>query len=414
MRRPTQLLLVSLLALAAASPMAGVAAVREAPQALFTGRDLFGLEVASDPQIRPDGDLIAYVRATNDIMVDRAVRSIWLVDAKTGVQTPLVAGPGSAMSPRWSPDGQRLAYVQVTPDAGAQIYVQWVATGRSARVATLEEAPRDLTWSPDGKTLAFTMLTADDGAKLGSAPEGKPDNAKWAPALTVETRVNFREDGEGVLKPGYSKIYAVSAEGGAPRQLTFGKFDDRGPLSFTKDGRYLLFSANRAEGWERDGNQTEIWRLALADGSLKALTSRIGPDANPVVSPDGRQIAYVGYDDARRRGYENQRLYVMDVDGGNSRVLTPNLDRSAEAPFWSADGRSLYFGYDEHGVARVARVGLFSGEIETIAAGLTGPGLDRPYSGGQFTVARDGTVAFTQGSTSRPSDVAVVKKGGEA
>ncbi|PXA86794.1 peptidase S9 family protein, partial [Caulobacter sp. D4A] len=216
------------------------------------------------------------------------------------------------------------------------------------------------------------------------------------------------------LKPGYSKIYTVSAEGGAPRQLTFGRFDDRGPLSFTKDGRYLLFSANRSEGWERDGNQTEIWRLTLADGALKALTSRIGPDASPVVSPDGRQVAYVGYDDSRRRGYENQRLYVMDIDGGNSRVLTGGLDRSVDAPVWSADGRSLYVDYDDHGSVRVARVGLFSGEIETIVAGLNGAGLDRPYSGGQFTVARDGTVAFTQGSTSRPSDIAVAKKGAEA
>ncbi|MBI1686043.1 alpha/beta hydrolase family protein [Caulobacter hibisci] len=413
MRRSTQLLLASLLALTAAGPMAG-AAVRETPQALFTGRDLFGLEVAADPQIRPDGDLIAYVRATNDIMVDRAVRSIWLVDAKTGSQTPLVSGPGSAMSPRWSPDGQRLAYVQVTPDAGAQLYVQWVATGRTARLATLEEAPSDLTWSPDGKTLAFTMLTADEGARLGSAPEGKPENAKWAPALTVETRITFRGDGEGALKPGFSKIYTVSAEGGAPRQLTFGKFDDRGPLSFTKDGRYLLFSANRAEGWERNPAEAEIWRLTLADGALKALTSRVGPDANPVVSPDGRQVAYLGYDDTRRRGYENQRLYVMDIDGGGSRVLTGSLDRSVDAPVWSADGRSLYVTYDDHGVARVARVGLMSGEVETVVTGLNGAGLDRPYSGGSFSVARDGTVAFTQGATSRPSDIAVVKKGGEA
>ncbi|MEH0199009.1 S9 family peptidase [Caulobacter sp. CCNWLY153] len=414
MRRPTKLLLVSLLALAAASPMAGVAAVREAPQALFTGRDLFGLEVASDPQIRPDGDLIAYVRASNDIMVDRAVRSIWLVDAKTGAQTPLVAGQGSAMSPRWSPDGQRLAYVLVTPDAGAQLYVQWVATGRTARLATLVEAPSDLTWSPDGKTIAFTMLTADDGAKLGSAPEGKPENAKWAPPLTVETRVTFRGDGEGTLKAGFSKIYTVSAEGGAPRQLTFGKFDDRGPLSFTKDGRYLLFSANRAEGWERNPAEAEIWRLTLADGALKALTTRVGPDANPVVSPDGRQVAYVGYDDARRRGYENTRLYVMDIDGGNSRVLTGDLDRSIDNPVWSADGRSLYVSYDENGSVRVARVGAASGGVETVVAGLTGAGLDRPYSGGAFSVARDGTVAFTQGSTSRPSDIAVARKGSEA
>ncbi|MEQ8773110.1 MAG: S9 family peptidase, partial [Erythrobacter sp.] len=48
------------------------------PETKFTGADLFGLSVAADPQISPDGEEIAYVRRTNDIMTDRAVSSIWL------------------------------------------------------------------------------------------------------------------------------------------------------------------------------------------------------------------------------------------------------------------------------------------------------------------------------------------------
>ena len=86
-----------------------VGQVLEGPQRLFTGRDLFGLEVASDPEIRPDGGTIAYVRVINDIMSDRSRRSIWLVDPASGAQSPLVADEASNFSPRWSPDGQRLA-----------------------------------------------------------------------------------------------------------------------------------------------------------------------------------------------------------------------------------------------------------------------------------------------------------------
>ena len=62
----------------AASP-ALMAAPADAPNPLFTGRDLFGLSIAADPQISPDGRWIAYVRRSNDIMVDRAVNSIWLI-----------------------------------------------------------------------------------------------------------------------------------------------------------------------------------------------------------------------------------------------------------------------------------------------------------------------------------------------
>ena len=83
----------------------------ESPSPVFEGKDLFSLQCATDPQIRPDGRVIAYVRVSYDIMADKPRRSIWLVDVDTGTQTPLATGPGSSYSPRWSPEGKRLAYV---------------------------------------------------------------------------------------------------------------------------------------------------------------------------------------------------------------------------------------------------------------------------------------------------------------
>ena len=40
---------------------------------------------------------------------------------------------------------------------------------------------------------------------------------------------------------------------------------------------------------------------AFEDGAVRALTDRRGPDNNPAVSPDGEQIAYVGFDDRFQR-----------------------------------------------------------------------------------------------------------------
>jgi len=380
----------------------------DGPSRIFGARDLFGLQMASDPQMRPDGGAAAYVRLANDIMTDRARRSIWLVDTATGAQTPLIADEAANMSPRWSPDGSRLAYVSAGPD-GAQLYVRWIATGRSAKVAALEQAPNDIAWSPDGKTLAFTMLTLDEGRPLAPSIR-RPEGAKWAEPLKVIDRITYRADGEGFLKPGYRHVFAVSADGGQPRQLTFGKFDHAGPIDFSRDGKSVLFSTNRAETWERDPQESEVYAVTLADGALTRLTNRVGPDGAPAVSPDGSKIAYVGFDDARRRGYENQRLYVMDRDGRNSRVLTGALDRSVGAPQWAADGRSLYVMYDDEGTSKVARVTL-DGRIETVVSGLGGGGLDRPYTGGAFSVGRNGVMAFTDASPARPSDLAIWRGG---
>jgi len=385
------------------------AAPKDAQDPTFTGRDLFGLQSASDPQFRPDGGQIAYVRISNDIMTDKARRTIWLVDPKTGAQSPLVTDGGGAVSPRWSPDGQRLAYLALTPK-GAELTVRWLATGRSARVASLDQAPGDITWSPDGKTLAFSLLTPEAPASLGSAP-AKPEGAEWAAPLKVETRVTFRADGEGVLTPGFAHIFTVSADGGAPRQRTFGKFDDVGPFSFTPDGKALYFAANRQAGWERNPNEAEVFRLNLTDDTLLALTKRVGPDFSPQISPDGKRVAYLGFDDARKRGYENQRLYVMDADGQNSRVLTGDLDRSVGNPTWSADGRSIYVLYDDHGTNKVARVGL-DGKWSLVADGLIGSDFDRPYSGGGYSLARNGAMAVTAGDSTHPADLAVTQGSG--
>ena len=396
-----------LIVLAAVSMLATATLAAEGPERTFGGRDLFGLQAASDPQLRPDGGAIAYVRISNDIMTDRARRGIWLVDVATGEQSPLAASDNTNIAPRWSPDGRRLAYVSANKD-GAQLFVRWMETGRVAKLANLEQAPNDVAWSPDGKTLALTMLCPEDPKPLGSRLS-PPDGASWAAPLKIIDRVTYRADGEGFLKPGHRHLFVVSADGGPPRQITFGRFDDAGPISFTGDGKGVLFATNRADNWERDPQESEIYQVDLASGGLSRLTHRVGPDLSPTVSPDGAKVAYIGYDDARRRGYENQRLYVMDRDGRNSRALTAGLDRSVSAPKWSADGRSIYFAYEDQGATKIGRVGL-DGRFEPLLTGVGGGGFDRPYTGGEFSLAR-GVIAFTHSRADRPADLAVWRGG---
>jgi dipeptidyl aminopeptidase/acylaminoacyl peptidase len=100
----------------------------------------------------------------------------------------------------------------------------------------------------------------------------------------------------------------------------------------------------------------------------------------------------------------------MNRDGSGRRALTESFDRSLNAPAWAADGRSIYVIYEDRGTTRVARVG-FDGSVRPLAEGLAGSGLDRPYTGGSFSVARDGSLAVTTGTSSRPADVSVVRGG---
>lgn len=371
------------------------------PNRTFTGPDLFDLEYASDPRISPDGSKIAYVRRSNDVMTDSTRSTIWLIDVKSGTQTPLVASPGNHFSPRWSPDGTRLAYVSAG-EGSPQLFVRWIATGATARITGLPDSPDSLAWSPDGTRIAYVMNVPGEGLKLGS-PMPRPEGAKWAEPLEVIDRVTYRADGGGYIKPGFDHIFLVSADGGAPRQLTFGNFYDSGPLSWTPDGKTILFGAVRGEDWERSFD-SEVYALDVASGAMKPLTDRRGPDGAPLVSPDGSKIAYLGFDDTRR-SYENTELYVMNRDGSEARSLTLPIDRSVDDMAWAADGKSLVFQYDHMGRTRLGRVSL-DGKLTPMAVVLSPPGsLDRPYSGGAFSMAKDGTIAHTRGDALRPADI---------
>ena len=386
----------------------GSAAIAQTPPtSAFEAKDLFQLQVASDPQVKPDGRAIAYVRATGDIMMDRMNRSIWLIELPGGKQQPLSEAPGQLSSPRWSPDGTRLAYIFTPEGERPQLKVRWLASGQSARLSTLAEAPRNISWSPNGTQLAFVMFSPGKEPKLGNLPD-KPEGAKWAEPLRFVDQLVYRTDADGQLRPGAYDIYVVSSEGGAPRRMTNGEIHNNGTIEFTPDGQSLIYSANTKADWMRDPLESEIWRLPLTGGQPVQLTDRDGPDEQPVVSPNGRMVAYVGYDDRKLNSHDN-RLYVMAIDGSNKRLLLSNFDRDVSNPKWSDDGRSIYVRYIDRGVGRIGRVSL-DGQKTEVVSQMSADSLDRPYSGGAYDVA-SGVIAYTVSDQRRPSDIAVMSKG---
>ena len=371
--------------------------------------DVFQLEYADDVQISPDGSHIVYVRVSHDIMTDRTRRNLWIVDADGSNNRPLRSEARNFSQPRWSPDGTRIAYVSAA-DGSPQLYVRWMDSGQTALLTNLVEPPDSIAWSPDGKTIAFTQFVPLSKPPLARPPD-KPEGAQWAPPVKVIDTVQYRADGAGYLESGFQHIFIVSAEGGTPRQLTDGEFDDNGPLSFSPDGQRIWFSANRNPDWEREPQNSDVYVVDLATQHITPIAQRRGPDASPRISPDGKQVAYVGYDD-RYQGYQVTHLYVVDAQGGEPRVVTAQFDRDIDNPRWAANSRGIYFTYDDRGVRKLGYTTL-EGRISTLAEGLGGTDLGRPYMSGDFSVARNGRVAFTHNTPHRPADVATaVAKGG--
>jgi dipeptidyl aminopeptidase/acylaminoacyl peptidase len=79
---------------------------------------LLELELASDPQISPDGSRIVYVRRWADIKEDRWRGNLWSISTSGDDHRPLTTGARNDGSPRWSPDGSRLAFVSSDGGSG--------------------------------------------------------------------------------------------------------------------------------------------------------------------------------------------------------------------------------------------------------------------------------------------------------
>ena len=407
LRACVALLAVGLLA-AAPQPAAGQYAT---DSTFFELSDVFDLEYAADPQIAPDGERVVYARSFMDKMKDRRASRLWVVGSDGTGHRPITEPDVRASQPRWSPSGDRIAYVAATEGDGAEVYVRWMDTGQTARLTQLDASPSGLAWSPDGEHLAFSMFVeapAEPFAKMPSPPDG----ADWAESPDVVTQTYYRADGGGYTEKGHSQLFVLDAAGGTPRQLTDDPYDHGGAPVWTPDGETLLISANRHDDHRLDPLNSEVYAVDVESGDVTALTDRQGPDGSVAISPDGETIAYTGFDD-REQGYQVTKLYAMNRDGSNRRLLTEGFDRDVQNPTFGPNGEAIFFQYDDEGSTKIGRITL-DGDRSVVAEGVGGTSIGRPYTSGSFSLSETGRVAFTHATTQRPADVAVAAPGAEA
>ena len=322
------------------------------------------MESISSPRLSPGGSEVVYTRGWIDKMNDTRASALWIMNADGSQNRFLVEGS----SPRWSPSGDRIAFVAKGEPSGSQLIVLYRGVAEPAtQITRLENGPSGLSWSPDGKWIAFTALVDGDSG-WDISPPGKPEGAKWTQSPRVVEELVYRRDRVGFYEAGYTHIFVVPATGGTPRQVTSGSWHHgRGGLSWTPDGAEILFSSLRVLDAEYAWRESEIYAVKVASRAVRQLSARRGPDAGPVASPNGKYVAYTGYDFTDDT-YIASTLYVMDIDGQNSRALTQALDRTPRSLMWAEDDAGVYFGANDHGTRNLYFVSM-QGAVSSVTQG---------------------------------------------
>jgi acylaminoacyl-peptidase len=365
--------------------------------------DIFKMEYISDPQISPDGSKIIYVRNFKDVMTDRNLSNLWISNYDGSNMRPLTTGNQNDFGARWSHDGKKIVFKSNMEDNKMKLYMMWLDTKEIVPLTNLPQTPGQVSWSHNDQYLAFNMFVPKSHASIVKLP-AKPEGAKWnKPPMYIDD-MNYRGDGQGYLKHGNRQLFTLTLDGGSPRQITFTNFDHGAPI-WSKNDTNLYFSANFHKDEELEPADSEIYQINIASGNVKALTKRYGPDQGPAVSPDGSKIAYTGYDDTYQ-GYQITDLYVMNSDGSNPKLISKNFDRDIGNINWDANGKGLYFQYDDKGETKIGHIAL-NGKVTTKAEHLGGMSLGRPYTAASYTVSDNGKFAYTLGTTKHPSDLAV-------
>ena len=293
--------------------------------------DLLKLQFIASPELSPSGETIAYVKTHIDEKSYEYRSNVYVVLAEGGAPRQFTFGSKSDTAPKFSPDGKKLAFLS---DRGGdrQIWVMDLVTGGEARQLTsMRNGVSNPVWSPDSTRISFVSRFADgdkveDLTKTRTTQEKEAEDKKRREEPKVIDLIKYKSDESmGFLDGKRNHIWVVDLCGGSPICLTSGNFDHNAP-AWSPDGTELAFASNRDGDPEFKPNQSDIYTVLACGGDLKRVTNTEGPSGNPIWSPDGKTIAYLGH---RGEFYSatNTRVWLVPSEGGEPVNLTASFDR---------------------------------------------------------------------------------------
>ena len=319
------------------------------------------------------------------------VANVYLLNVRTGDQKQLTNFTYRTAYPKWSPAGIKIAFFssifeEVLPgvplvrrtaifedtQSGALLIWRLKPDGTDLEALIIEGTINDQpTFSPDGKWLAFTS-EKDKNVEIYSMNIDTQQIIRLTNHPDRDYQPDWSPDGESIAfvshRDGNPDIYTMTVNGEQLTNLTKSERVEMMP-AWSPDGAQIAFEQETVDGryeihvMDKNGkNQVKVAAVPFANGS-------------PTWSPQGDKIAFVNLPE---KGVEHTRIYTIDINGQNQRLLFEDRDGFIGKIRWSPDGTQIIFSDSHHKTQHRngRRIGLLDfgkGEVRTIEAAISSP-----------------------------------------
>lgn len=294
----------------------------DAQQGPLTLDDLGRITELRHPSISPDGRTVVMVRGRTDYEEDRVERSLLLIDLETGDQTEITPERPRVADPHWSPAGDRLAFLDAAEERAMQLHILPMGGGEARPLTSGEEGVRFYEWSPDGRWIVFGRV---------DPPEKKEGEERHNRSFEVGDNSYLTR-----AEPRPTHLWRIHADGGEPERLTEGP-ESVDEFAWAPDGRSLAVRV-RPTPHTGAGIRSEIQLLDVATRERQVLVPGQGYSLR--FSPDGGLLAFRAPRGAEP-GFVPDAVFVVPVNGGEPRAVTPGIDRDLDFATWLPDGSGL-------------------------------------------------------------------------
>lgn len=348
-----------------------------AEQRTITAEDLYRFELASDPQLSPDGEHVVFCQQWVDREKEKKYTNLWVAPTGGGEPRRFTVGNHVDSHPRWSPDGQQIAFLSNREDEKQQqIYLIPFSGGEARQLTELMGKFASFSWSPDGSRLLCQFRKKDPDEIERDEDEQKK---KLGIVARHITRADFRLDGAGWLPQERWHLWLVDTATGEATQLTDGDYHETSP-TWAPDGETIYFLSNRSERPDMEPDLEDVFQIPATGGKMEKLETPIGTKSGLAASSDGKWLSYTS-SEGKGNWWRNNSLWVLardrsepalnltahaDLHISNS-TLGDIADRPVTAPVWSGDSKLLYAQVSKHGRTSLYSVAL-DGTVEPLVA----------------------------------------------